>query len=129
MEAPVTSTRLVAVCILMAAATAIGGTPRALAQDTPPRPHILHVVSDDQGWKDVGLHGSDINTGGNGDVGIARMTDDIAKVIAQVPPMVESLTGLIKLDQLIERVGAAAHGRKHSSGDRSPGLLRRVEGP
>ena len=44
-----------------------------------------------------------INTGGNGEVGIARMTDDVAKVIAQVPPVIESLTGL-KLDQLIDRV-------------------------
>src|SRR5262249_6711148 len=44
-----------------------------------------------------------INTGGNGEVGIARMTNDVAKVIAQVPPVIESLTGL-KLDQLIERV-------------------------
>jgi flotillin len=43
-----------------------------------------------------------INTGGNGEVGIARMTDDIAKVIAQVPPVIESLTGL-KVDKLIER--------------------------
>jgi flotillin len=46
-----------------------------------------------------------INTGGNGEVGIARMTDDVARVIAQVPPVIESLTG-IKLDQLIERVRA-----------------------
>ena len=27
-----------------------------------PRPHILYIVSDDQGWKDVGYHGSDIKT-------------------------------------------------------------------
>jgi len=26
------------------------------------RPHILYVVADDLGWKDVGLHGSDIQT-------------------------------------------------------------------
>jgi flotillin len=44
-----------------------------------------------------------INTGsGNGEVGISRMTDDIVKVIAQVPPVIESLTGL-RLDKLIER--------------------------
>ncbi len=60
-----------------------------------------------------------VNTGGNGEVGIARMTDDVAKVIAQVPPVIESLTGL-RLDQLIERVraprpvdgGAAKDGEK-----------------
>jgi flotillin len=44
-----------------------------------------------------------VNTGGNGEVGISRMTDDVAKVIAQMPPVIESLTGL-RLDQLIERV-------------------------
>lgn len=27
-----------------------------------PRPHIVYIVSDDQGWKDVGYHGSDIKT-------------------------------------------------------------------
>lgn len=27
-----------------------------------PRPHILHIVADDLGWKDVGYHGSDIRT-------------------------------------------------------------------
>ncbi len=26
------------------------------------RPHIVYIVSDDQGWKDVGFHGSDIRT-------------------------------------------------------------------
>ena len=46
-----------------------------------------------------------VTTGGNGEVGLARMTDDVAKVIAQVPPVIESLTGL-RLDQLIERVRA-----------------------
>lgn len=27
-----------------------------------PRPHIVYIVSDDQGWKDVGFRGSDIKT-------------------------------------------------------------------
>ena len=32
------------------------------ARDAP-RPHIVHIVSDDQGWRDVGFHGSpDIRT-------------------------------------------------------------------
>ena len=35
-----------------------------------------------------------VNTGGNGDVGVSKMTGEVAKVIAQVPPVVESLTGL-----------------------------------
>ena len=46
-----------------------------------------------------------VNTGSNGDVGISRMTEDVVKVIAQVPPVIESLTGL-KIDQLIQRVRA-----------------------
>lgn len=32
------------------------------AQQPPVRPHILYIMSDDQGWKDVGFHGSDIRT-------------------------------------------------------------------
>jgi arylsulfatase A-like enzyme len=33
-----------------------------LAAEKGPPPHIIYIVSDDQGWKDVGFHGSDINT-------------------------------------------------------------------
>ena len=44
-----------------------------------------------------------VNTGGNGEVGVSRITGEMAKVIAQVPPVLESLTGL-KLDQLLERL-------------------------
>ncbi len=48
-----------------------------------------------------------VSTGGNGDGGGAsRITAEVAKVLAQVPPVVESLTGL-KLEQLFERVRAA----------------------
>jgi arylsulfatase A-like enzyme len=36
--------------------------PVAVAQQKPVRPHILYILSDDQGWKDVGFHGSDIKT-------------------------------------------------------------------
>jgi arylsulfatase A-like enzyme len=36
--------------------------PFAVAQQKPVRPHILYILSDDQGWKDVGFHGSDIKT-------------------------------------------------------------------
>jgi flotillin len=43
-----------------------------------------------------------VNTGGS-EVGLSRMTDDVVKVIAQVPPVIESLTGL-KLEQLLERL-------------------------
>jgi arylsulfatase A-like enzyme len=33
-----------------------------VAQAAAPRPHIVYIMSDDQGWKDVGFHGSDIKT-------------------------------------------------------------------
>jgi arylsulfatase A-like enzyme len=42
-------------------ATALLGTSsKARAQGQPP--NIVYIVSDDQGWKDVGYHGSDIQT-------------------------------------------------------------------
>jgi arylsulfatase A-like enzyme len=34
----------------------------AVAQQSTPRPHIVYIVADDLGWKDVGFHGSDIKT-------------------------------------------------------------------
>ncbi len=34
----------------------------AAAQEAAPRPHIVYILADDQGWKDVGFHGSDIKT-------------------------------------------------------------------
>ncbi len=43
------------------AAAAIGAAQRAVAAgDTPP--NIVYIISDDQGWRDVGFHGSDILT-------------------------------------------------------------------
>jgi flotillin len=44
-----------------------------------------------------------VNTGGNGDVGVSRITGEVAKVIAQVPPVVESLSGL-KMDELVSKM-------------------------
>src|SRR5215467_1307843 len=38
-----------------------GGPVGAAAQDAP-RPHVVYIVADDLGWKDVGFHGSDIKT-------------------------------------------------------------------
>jgi arylsulfatase A-like enzyme len=54
------SLRMVSALALVALGAAF--PPPALAQSAPPRPHIVYIVSDDQGWKDVGFHGSDIRT-------------------------------------------------------------------
>ena len=33
-----------------------------LAMQDPPKPHVVFVIADDMGWKDVGYHGSEIKT-------------------------------------------------------------------
>ncbi|HEY7410980.1 MAG TPA: SPFH domain-containing protein [Vicinamibacteria bacterium] len=48
-----------------------------------------------------------VNTGADGDTGLSRITGDVAKVIAQVPPVIESLTGL-SLEGLLQRLKASA---------------------
>jgi len=50
------------VFVLAVSAVSLGWMPLAAAQPVAPRPHIVHIVSDDHGWKDVGFHGSDIKT-------------------------------------------------------------------
>jgi arylsulfatase A-like enzyme len=45
----------------LAPMTMVATTPAA-AQPAAPRPHIIYIVADDLGWKDVGFHGSDIRT-------------------------------------------------------------------
>lgn len=39
-----------------------GSVSSAFAQSSARRPHIVYIVADDLGWKDVGYHGSDIKT-------------------------------------------------------------------
>jgi arylsulfatase A-like enzyme len=41
---------------------ALAFTAATAAQAADQKPNILYIVSDDQGWKDVGYHGSDIKT-------------------------------------------------------------------
>src|SRR5262245_61923859 len=54
--------RRVMVFVLALSASSVGGVPLAAAQPEAPPPNIVYIVSDDQGWKDVGFHGSDIKT-------------------------------------------------------------------
>jgi arylsulfatase A-like enzyme len=49
-------------CVLAILAGGMGGLPPVAASSAPPRPNIVYILSDDQGWKDVGFHGSDIKT-------------------------------------------------------------------
>jgi flotillin len=46
-----------------------------------------------------------VNTGGDGDIGVSRITGEVAKVVAQVPPVLESLTGL-RLEDVLARLRA-----------------------
>jgi flotillin len=47
-----------------------------------------------------------VNTGGNGDAGISHVTNEVAKIIAQMPPVIQSLTGL-RLEELLGRLQPA----------------------
>jgi arylsulfatase A-like enzyme len=49
-------------CVFVAFALGTFLSLRTAAQDKPLRPNVVYIVSDDQGWKDVGYHGSDIKT-------------------------------------------------------------------
>ena len=52
---------LLAATAALAPITVVTAT-SAVAQQAAPRPHIVYIVADDLGWKDVGFHGSDIKT-------------------------------------------------------------------
>jgi arylsulfatase A-like enzyme len=47
---------------LLATAALAAGEPGPASAQTGERPHIVCIVADDMGWKDVGYHGSDIKT-------------------------------------------------------------------
>lgn len=40
----------------------VGHAPPVAAESAARPPHVVYILSDDQGWKDVGFHGSDIRT-------------------------------------------------------------------
>jgi len=48
--------------ILAVLVSRFGRAPSAAAEQGAPRPHIVYVLADDLGWKDVGFHDSDIRT-------------------------------------------------------------------
>ena len=56
--------RLWSRAIAVIAAAAFSGGPAGAQATAPSRqpPNVLYIISDDQGWKDVGYHGSDIKT-------------------------------------------------------------------
>jgi len=55
--------RVVVSFVVALLAGGVGSVPLAAAEPAAaPRPHIVYIFSDDQGWKDVGFHGSDIRT-------------------------------------------------------------------
>src|SRR5262245_48011829 len=61
-DCPVKFARLVTVLALLLSANSVGWVRLASAQPAAARPHIVYIMSDDQGWKDVGFHGSDLKT-------------------------------------------------------------------
>jgi arylsulfatase A-like enzyme len=56
------SSVLAAQFVATLAPTAFAAATSAAAQQAAPRPHIVYIVADDLGWKDVEFHGSDIKT-------------------------------------------------------------------
>jgi flotillin len=65
----------------------------------PILPEIARAVAEPLAKID---HITMVNTGG-GEAGVARLTGEVAKVIAQVPPVVESLTG-VDIGRLIDKL-------------------------
>jgi arylsulfatase A-like enzyme len=56
------ATRSALLLLLAALFSIAAGVPLTASAADAKRPHILYIVADDLGWKDVGFHGSDIRT-------------------------------------------------------------------
>src|SRR6266704_3560788 len=56
------SARVALSFVLAVLASCFGGVALAAAEQGAPHPHIVYILADDLGWKDVGFHDSDIRT-------------------------------------------------------------------
>src|SRR5688572_16352532 len=55
-------TAFLALVLSLTSAGGARGQQTASPPEAAARPNIVYIVADDQGWKDVGFHGSDIKT-------------------------------------------------------------------
>jgi flotillin len=62
-----------------------------------------------------------INAGGNGGGGASKVTGDITQILAQLPPVVESLTGL-KLEDILGRIPGIQKEKKAEVRIEDPGM-------
>lgn len=71
-----------------------------------------------------------VNMGGDGDGGggAARVTRDVTRIIGQLPPVIESLTG-VKLEQLLERVPGLAESAREQAAKTAPAPPPEPKGP
>lgn len=61
-----------------------------------------------------------INSGNGSGGGASRLTGDVTQILAQLPPVIESLTG-IKFEKLLEQVPALKNAMDNKKGNQPPG--------